>query len=109
MIPDKKQTKTYTGAEKDPGIGYRPTVSRQQSYAFEREIEVTERVTRKEIRVEPKAKQEVKTPTALQVLQLMQQRIDDHISEVRRLHLGMMIVREVSGVEYEVKMPSLVG
>lgn len=50
-----------------------------------------------------------KGPTALQTLTILQGRIDELVSEIRRLHIGMMVIREVSGLEYEVKMPSLVG
>jgi hypothetical protein len=46
-------------------------------------------------------------PTAAQTLSIMQARIDHHLSEVRRIHMAMLVVREIAGVEFEIRMPSV--
>ncbi len=171
MIPSENQTKTYFGHEKAPGIGYRPTVSRQQSYVFEREIEVNE-VTRKEevmdlkegaemcpichvnespgVRVdngEPKMCGECRRKAAaegarkkaerekqnipdcsstkvnlppddqvstkpspdiwIQAMVELQSMLREHVQKCRDIHQTMILLKDATGVEFEVKMPSL--
>ena len=50
-----------------------------------------------------------KSPTPTQILDALQGELEGHLSEARQIHMDMLTVKRLFGVEYEIKALSLVG
>lgn len=50
-----------------------------------------------------------KNPTPTQILDALQGELEGHLSEARQIHMDMLTVKRLFGVEYEIKALSLVG
>jgi ribosome-binding protein aMBF1 (putative translation factor) len=56
-----------------------------------------------------KPKRAVTEQTVLQILDKLQERIREHLSEARRLHTAALTIKEYSEVEYKIEALTLLG
>ncbi len=49
------------------------------------------------------------SPPGVTLIQDLQAAVDERVSDIRKLHMAMLTIRKIYGLDCEIKMPSLVG